>query len=128
MAWRYTHFESLECGEGVAARCIRAVYGLIAGGKRGDIRAGDDLLIGGNVANQLSTWTSTTFGTTFGAGLYSRPTDNDAALLALLLLQHIVLHGRVGQFQVARGEILTHLCQAVGIRCAASGRQQRQCP
>jgi len=46
--------------------------------------AGDDLLIGGNVANQLSTWTSTTNGTTFGAGLYSRPADNDAALLALL--------------------------------------------
>ena len=48
--------------------------------------AGQNLIVsaGGNVANQLSSWTSTTNGTTFGAGLYTRPTDNDAALLDLL--------------------------------------------
>ena len=46
--------------------------------------SGDDLLIGANVANQLSTWTSTTNGTTFDSSVYQRATDNDAALLALL--------------------------------------------
>src|SRR5687767_15756623 len=45
---------------------------------------GDDLLITGSLANELSSWTSAPNTTTFDANLYSRPTDNDAALLALL--------------------------------------------
>jgi fibronectin-binding autotransporter adhesin len=46
--------------------------------------SGDDLIITGSVANENSSWTSTASTTTFGAGIYSRPTDNDAALLLLL--------------------------------------------
>jgi Ca2+-binding RTX toxin-like protein len=45
---------------------------------------GDDLLISGSVANELSSWTSVPNTTTFDANLFSRPADNDAALLILL--------------------------------------------
>jgi fibronectin-binding autotransporter adhesin len=45
---------------------------------------GDDLIITGSVANESSSWTSAPNTTTFGSGIYSRPTDNDAALLLLL--------------------------------------------
>jgi fibronectin-binding autotransporter adhesin len=45
---------------------------------------GDDLLISGILLNEASSWTSVPNTSTFSPGLYSRPTDNDAALLMLL--------------------------------------------
>ena len=60
---------------------------VLIGGGGADIlngNGGDDLVISGRVANEASSWDSQTPTTTFGSGLYSRPTDNDAALLVLL--------------------------------------------
>ena len=59
---------------------------LIGGGGADNLNGGggDDLLITGRVANEASSWDSETATATFGAGLYSRPADNDAALLILL--------------------------------------------
>ncbi len=45
---------------------------------------GNDLLINGNVANQLSSWSSTASTSTYSAATYTNPADNDAALLTLL--------------------------------------------
>ncbi|WP_254508744.1 autotransporter-associated beta strand repeat-containing protein [Anatilimnocola floriformis] len=59
---------------------------LIGGGGADNMNgnAGDDLLISGRLANESSSWTSQAVNATFGAALYSRSTDNDAALLILL--------------------------------------------
>jgi fibronectin-binding autotransporter adhesin len=59
---------------------------VIGGGGADSINGGggDDLIISGSVANESSSWTSAPVTTTFGDGIYSRPTDNDAALLLLL--------------------------------------------
>jgi Ca2+-binding RTX toxin-like protein len=46
---------------------------------------GNDLLIGGSVANEHSTWSSVSQATVFPPATYSRATDNDNALLALLV-------------------------------------------
>jgi Ca2+-binding RTX toxin-like protein len=59
---------------------------LIAGTGEDSITGGDgsDVIVSGSVANENSIWTSVASTTTFGAPTYSNPSDNDAALLALL--------------------------------------------
>lgn len=60
---------------------------LIGGDGNDNLNGGDgnDLLIGGSVANEHSTWTSQSQATVFLPSTYSLATDNDAAMLALLI-------------------------------------------
>jgi autotransporter-associated beta strand protein len=60
---------------------------LIGGDGADNMNGGDgnDLMIGGSVANEHSTWSSVSQATVFPPATYSRSTDNDAALLALLV-------------------------------------------
>jgi fibronectin-binding autotransporter adhesin len=61
---------------------------VIIGGYGADLldgAEGNDLLISGSVTNELSSWTSVPSSSKFAADTYSDSTDNDAALLALLV-------------------------------------------
>lgn len=60
---------------------------VLVGGASGDSLDGgngNDLFITGLLFNEASSWTSLPNTTTFNAAVYSKPTDNDAALLLLL--------------------------------------------